>query len=192
VDSLCWICETVKGLSDRVYILKGKRKMNLRKIVSKKGLCIVLAILMLLPVVAACGVFSARDPLERQDFLDVMEENGFEIVDYTNELTGELEDLVSLYLLAVSPSGSYQIEFIEFHTIAGAEAVFAGTMANAESLSGNARSHSSVNGVNHNTFRQTSAGLYSHLLRVDNTFIFVLGADADYRDEIRAKIDLIS
>jgi len=142
--------------------------------------------------ISACGIFSERDPLELQNFLDVMEENGFEIVDYTNELTGELEDLISLYLIAVSPGGSYQIEFIELHTTAGAEAVFASTIENAEALRGNTSSHSSVNGVNHNTFQLTSAGLYSHLLRVDNIFVFVLGADADYRDEIRSKIDLMS
>jgi len=166
--------------------------MTLRKGVSKKWLCLVLIAGILVSMLSACGAFSERDPLELQTFLEVMEEHGFEIVDYTNALTGELEDLISLYLIAVSPGGSYQIEFIEHHTEAGAQAVFAGTRQNAEALLGNASSNSAVNGVNHNTYRQTSAGLYSQLLRVDNIVIFVLGADVEYRDEIRAKFDLMS
>ena len=169
--------------------------MNLRRGILPKGLCLVLVTLMLLSMFSACGALSARDPLERQTFLDVMEENGFEIVDLTSELaelTGELEEIVSLYLVAVSPDGSYQFEFVEFHTTDGARAVFAGTRQNAEALRGSTSSHSSVNAANHNTYQLTSAGLYSHLLRVDDILVFVLGADSDHRDEIRYIFDLIS
>ena len=166
--------------------------MKLRRDIFKKGLCLVFITLMFLFTLSACGVFSERDPLELQTFLDVMEEKGFEIVDYTNELTGELEELVSLYLIAISPGGSYQVEFIELHTTDAAQAVFAGTRQNAEALRGSASSYRSVNVANYNAYQLTSAGLYSQLLRVDDVFVFVLGADSDYRDEIRSIFDLIS
>ena len=166
--------------------------MTLYKAIPKKQLFLVAMTLILIFMLSACSAFTPRDPLERQEFLDLMEEHGFEIVDYTNELAGELEELVSLYLLAIAPSGSYQIEFIELHTIEGAQAVFAGTKQNADALRGSSSSHSSVGGPNHDTYRLTSAGLYSHLLRVDDIFVFVLGADAEYRDEIRAKFDHMS
>ena len=166
--------------------------MNICKTISKKHLLLLFITLILVSTFSACGVFSERDPLSRQSFLDAMEEHGFTVIDYTDELTSELEEMISLYLIAVSPSGAYQIEFIELYTIEDAQAVFFGTKENADALSGRSSSYSSVNGPNHNVYRLTSAGLYSHLLRVDDIFVFVLGADAGYRDEIRSKIDLIS
>ena len=166
--------------------------MNLRRINPLKKMCLIVVTSMLLATLSACGALSERDPLERQNFLDLMDERGFTIVDYTNELTGDLEELVSLYLIAISPSGSYQIEFLELHSVGGAEILFAGTRENAESLRGNTSSHSSVDGRNHSTYQLTSAGLYSHLLRVDDVFVFVLGADSDDRDEIRELFNLIS
>lgn len=164
----------------------------MNKLPFQKALCLVLIVLMLVSTLGACSALSPRDPLELQNFLDLMEEKGFDIVDYTIALTGELEELIALYLIAISPNESYQIEFIKLHTIAGAQSVFAGTRESAEALRGNASSHSSVSGVNHNTFHLTSAGLYSHLLQVDDIFVFVLGADAGYRDEIRTIFDLLS
>ena len=166
--------------------------MNSRKIMSKKLLCLTLITLMLISALSACGIFSERDPIELQTFLSVMEENGFEIIDYTNQTTGEVRELTSLYLIAVSPGASYQIEFLELHTAESARAIFEGTKQNAENLRSGSGSHSSVNGPNHNSHSLTAGGLYSRLLRVDDIVVFVLGADADYRDDIRAKFDLFS
>ena len=166
--------------------------MNLRKITHPHSIGFMLIALIFLLTLSACGARSERDPLELQTFLSVMEEKGFQIIDYTGELTGDLEAHVSLYLIAVSPTGSFQVEFIECHTVAGARAVFVGTRQNVEALRGSASSHRSVDGPNHSSYSQTSGGVYSRLLRVDNIVVIVLGADSGYRDEIRNIFDIIS
>jgi len=166
--------------------------MKLDKTIFVKALCLALIVCSLIFSFTGCDVFFERDPLDVETFLEVMEENGFRVIDHTNIHLWEGNTDILKRLIAVHPNNAFEIQFVIYNNTAAAISSFNGTRQHVENMRGNVTSHSSVSGRNHSRFNQTSAGVYSQLLSVDNIFVFVFGADAEYRDEIRNLFNLIS
>lgn|GEM_PF-2906609 len=172
--------------------LKDNQSNQGNKTIFKKRIVIIFMALLFISILSAGSNLLRRAPLDYQNFLNVMEEKGFIVIDYTNYIPEELSDRIYLYLIALAPNNSYQINFVQLNTVSYARSSFTNTMRNANRLRGNITSYRSISVSNHRSFQLTSAGLYSQLLQVDNVLIYVVGADADYRSEIRTIMNLIS
>ena len=165
--------------------------MSLRKY-APKSICLVMLVFFLVIPLSSCGMFFQQEPLELDNFMEVMEEKGFEVEDHTN-LTPPtaIEELADLYLVAVSPCDSYQIHFIKFQTDGGAQRVFEVFRQEADAARGSVSRYSSVNMPNHNRYQMTSMGFFVYILRVEDVLVFTIRANEEHRDEIREIFDLL-
>ena len=148
---------------------------------TKKRFYLIAIVIIAAIFLSAC---SDRYPIDRADFIAAMEEEGFEILDVSNDV-----DFADYVIIAFSPNDDYQIEFYEFATDEDARRSFNGTRQLIEDGSGSSQTTSSVAVANYNRFTITSGGRYAHLYRVGNTMILVDWTDSEHRDEIRDLLD---
>ena len=143
-------------------------------------LCLVLLMVFVSFMMIGC---SDREPIVKADFIATMTDAGFNVIDISHEFV-EFDD-VDYLVLAIAPSGEYQVEFVQLATIAVAHETFVTTRQRLENQAGSSSSTTSTEVANYRRFTITSNGQYAHLYLVENTMILVDWVDASLRNEIR-------
>ncbi len=145
----------------------------------KKGFTLV-AVLAGMLLLTGC---SKKNPVTAEDFEDVMEENGYTVMDVTEryESYEEIENV----LLAVNSDGSYQIEFYVLSEEKWAVNMYEENAEKFENQKTSIAVESSVNIGNHSRYNLVSGGSYMLVSRIDNTLLYV-EADGSKADEIKA------
>ena len=144
----------------------------------KKIVTSVLVISVCVVLLASCSAFGPKTAITMSTFDTKAEEAGFTVIDAANQFgEGEIESV------HIAMADNYQIEFYIVPTEQQAIAAYNQNKANFELSKGSGSSNSETNIANYSKYTQTSAGMYSVISRIDNTFIYV-NADANYKSEI--------
>ena len=144
----------------------------------KKTATAILALLLCVTLLASCG--SPKTAISMKTFDTKAEQAGFTIVDAADQFE---EDAVESVHVAMGDG--YQIEFYIVSTEQQAIMAYSQNKANFEAAKGSSSSNSEVNLSNYSKYTQTSAGYYSVISRIDNTFIYV-NANASYKSDINS------
>lgn len=131
----------------------------------------------------AFGCAMKKEPVAAADFAARMEEKGYDIVDVTGRMGGQ----VASATLAVGENAAYQIEFYEVETEQQAKTAYAQNKATFEAEKGSFSSNYSNNGVNFNLYSQKSDGWYRFICRVERTFVYA-SVPEQYRDAVQEAV----
>jgi PBP1b-binding outer membrane lipoprotein LpoB len=132
----------------------------------KKALSIVLLLLMVLVFCAGCS--TSKTPLTLEEFIEIVEAEGFEVID-----TKEYYDTPLVEQAYGAINDSFTVEFIIAPTDANANQIFNQTKNNAELSKGTASSESSTSVGNSATYRLNTSGSYFSLSKIGNTILYV-------------------
>ena len=162
----------------------------MRKIILLISLLVIISLFL-----TACGCFDGfvellgpREPMNIATFRSVMESEGYEVVDMLYD-TDQFDTDVFGYYLIVYVHNYYRFEFVKFTSEQYAISAFNANRARIEANnSGVVFANRRIDGINHNLFERTSAGIFSYLYRVDNTLLYV-SADSQHRDHVRELIE---
>ncbi len=128
----------------------------------------------------AFGCAMEKEPVAAADFAARMKEKGYEIVDVTSQMGGQVVSAT----LAVGGNAAYQIEFYEVETEKQAKTAYAQNKATFEAEKGRFSSNYSNNGANFNLYSQKSDGWYRYICRVERTFVYA-SVPEQYRDAVQ-------
>ncbi len=130
----------------------------------------------------SCG---RREAISAGVFNSTMEEQGYVIVDATNQTQTEYVEAISL-----AQKDGYQIEFYVFSDVETAFSVFNQNKSLFEDKAGTGSIELSKDIGNYHFYSLTTNGNYYLLSQVDNTMCYVV-ADAEYKAEITDIIKLL-
>ena len=150
---------------------------------------VILAVLaaVVLVFLSGCDMCAPREPLNADVFLEVMESEGYEVIDVLYENEG-MAEAFNTFLVVIGED--YRFEFAEFAAEEYAITAFASAQAYIESARGATRSYRQVNLANYSLFEQTSAGAFAYVYRVDNAILRV-NSDVEYSPHVRTLLDRI-
>ena len=152
----------------------------------RKALSLALLLTAFSVILTACG--TPRDPMDVNVFREVMEAEGYEVVDVS--ATPHYIDQNAYHHLAASTE-NYAFVFGEFIEERYAVNAFNNLRTNIESNRGATAAHRSVSLPSYGIFEQTSGGEFSYVYRVGNTLLYVT-ADSSNRERVRELIDKIT
>jgi hypothetical protein len=156
-------------------------KKRLLKIVSL-GLAVMLGCGLLI----GCG--SNKTSISANDFKDIMEDNGYEIVDAAEQFA-EYDHVKTAYI-AIDETASYQIEFYSIADEDAASQMFYSNKETIENTKGTATGVVEIKMGNYDKYSLTTNGKYKVVARIDNTMIYC-NVDEDYKDDVKEIIELL-
>lgn len=134
-----------------------------------KRITMVLLIVTSIFLISACAMFAEKDALSVDEFTNLMRNNNFDVEDITSEFAHM--NVIESYI--VTHKDGLIVEFIVFGAEHQALSSFNQNRQDFINARGSGSSHSEVNAANHNRYRQTSAGMFSFVGRIDNTVVFI-------------------
>ena len=129
-------------------------------------------------LIAGCA--GKKERIASAEFSVRMEEKGYEIVDVTSKMDGQVVSA----MVAVGENAAYQIEFYEVATEQQAKAAYAQNKATFEAEKGLVSSAYSNHGANFDLYSQKSDGWYRYVCRVDKTFLYA-SVPEQYRSAVQ-------
>ena len=146
-------------------------------IIIKKKILIPVLIFVCSICLTACG--KDWTPATAEDFSYQMEENGYNIVDATDQFEeGEVESVT------IAVGEDYQMEFYILPSAEQASSAFAQNKEAFEDAKGNTSVSKSVSVGNHGYCYQTTNGQFYFAAVINNTMLYCV-APKDYADEIK-------
>jgi len=136
---------------------------------------IVLVLSMALTL-TACQ--STRTPISAEVFQQKAEAVGFVVQD----ISDTFEETSGVNAVKIALKDNYQVEFYDVDSVQQARDAFAQNKEVFEGAKGNVSSYSSFTGNNYAYYIQTSAGNYSVISQIENTFIYVNAPDSVKKD----------
>lgn len=127
----------------------------------------------------AAGCTMEKEAITSDEFAAHMQELGFEIVDVTNQMDGQVESAV----LALGEDAAYQLEFFEVSTEEQAESAYAQNKATFEMEKGSASTSFTGSGKNFHVYSQKSDGWFSYVCQVERTFLYAR-VPAEHQDTV--------
>lgn len=152
----------------------------------KIALIIAIVIILLVIIGGVIGgyfffkyVKLAKEAITSKEFIQIMEDNDFEIADVTEQFEDADIEVKKGY---VALGDDYQIEFYTFDDEDEAKMFFKVNKAKFETDS--ASSEVSLNGKNYSVYSVTSNGKYKFVERIDKTVIY-LNVDKEHKDDVK-------
>ena len=144
----------------------------------------VFTILLLLLVLTGCG--EKKEKLEPNEFKSEMMNNGFEIIDSTNEMNYDY--IVKIY---VAKSTNYNIEYYNIIDEDYASVFYQNNVENFDKMIvGDNAEVKKENGNNYSKYTLLDSGRYKIVSRIDNTVIFLNVSDR-YKEDINSLLGKI-
>lgn len=150
----------------------------MKKILTTAGVLLGVCLIVL----AVSLLATPKTPATAESFEALMTEKGF-TVSRADSVVDEYS-FVRNVVLAVSPDGSYQLEFYEFADSEYAGNFFASNKELFESAKVGSSSSASTSLKNFEKYTMTNSGRFYAVAVLDNTGIYVT-ADAEYKDAIK-------
>jgi len=146
---------------------------------------VILAVLLIIlaAVLAGCGQKTA---LSAEDYVSIMEVNGYEVQD----ATAQYEGMVESCHIAIKGDFEYQIEFYVVASESQASDAYSQNKDTFESEAIGVSSTFTSEAAHHEKYTQVNNGKYNVVSRIDNTFLFVDTTD-EYRDQIEGILDTL-
>lgn len=145
----------------------------------KRNFCLLLLLVVGMVGMTGCA---KREAVTVSEFNEVMEAAGYEIVDASGQLPGNVAKQISIAL-----KEDYQVEFYVFVDTETAVYSFNKNRDLFEDNNGSYRTQVSKSIGNYSYFCLTCNDKIYLLSRVEDTMIYVV-ADADYKDDITAML----
>jgi len=150
---------------------------------------IIIAVLFAGGIITIRIITAEREPISILAFIEVMHENGYELLNATGEAVGtSFEGNVNIVLVAANEN--HQFELFEFINTRNAQLFFQDLVTIWEANSGLSPLPNSLNGMNFSIFRLTTNDNYYQILRVENILILAQG-NQSCRSDIREMFRLI-
>lgn len=133
----------------------------------------------------ACG--GPKEVITAEEFINFMEARGYTVENYT-DLQGADS---AIETLLVAETGDFWVEFIVLETENQARSLYNNIRSDFEANSGNVVTRRfSAEVSNFARFRQTTAGRFEAIARVENTIMLTV-SDAEHRDKVEALFEAI-
>ncbi len=145
---------------------------------------VTVAMLCAAALLTACG--GPKTSMTADQFCSSMEQKGFELVDNIDVGQGQADDI----WVAVSPEGTYQIEYYDLLSEDQAKIAFSQNVAQFESMKGSSSVSSEINISNYSIKKIESDGRYMYVCRVADTLVYTV-SEAAYKTEIEDIIQTI-
>jgi len=157
---------------------KSKKRMNIK--------IILLTILLFASgIIAQRLTIVAKEPINIESFIAVMQENGYELLNATeNAIQGDVHTVL------VANHANHQFELFEFINTSVAQQFFQGLVTTWEASPSLSAVPYSQNGINFNIFHLETNDYYFQILRVGNILILAQG-NQSYQNDIREVFNLI-
>ena len=137
--------------------------------------------LLLIGVLILTACSTNKKSINSTEFINMMESQGFEIVNVIDQFSGfnELKEAN----VALKDDSSYQIEFYVMDTNDSAVKLYEHNKDLFESSKGSVSAYTNVDLGNNNKYTLTTDGMFKLLSRIDNTMIY-LDVNSEYKDEV--------
>lgn len=123
-------------------------------------------------LLSAC---SSKDPVTAEHFQKSLENQGYQILDITEQYA----NFEHIQKALGTKKGSHHIEFLELNTTDNATAVFNGNKARVEKFKSSGSVDSSVSAANYQKYSLTTSETFYIVSRIDKTLVYAYSAKAD-------------
>jgi len=170
------IKKTKKSAKREMETVKQKKKGKTTKISKKKIIIgiIIVGVLFAGGIIAIRIITAEKEPISIVAFIEVMHENGYGLLNVTEEAVGtSFEGYVHTVLVAAN--ADHQFELFEFINTRNAQLFFQDLVTTWEANGGLSPLLNSLNGMNFSIFQLTTNDNYYQILRVENILILAQG-----------------
>lgn len=138
----------------------------------------------LLVFVFALTGCSKKEPISVDTFKSIMTDEGYQIVDATDQYK---EDFVENVSIAVKDD-KYQIEFYDLNSESKAKTAYEANIEKFKELKGSSSMETNVTLGNYSTYKLTTDGKYCVVSRIGDTFIYI-DVPSDYKTEVNDALE---
>ena len=139
----------------------------------------ILVLMILAVLLSACSI--KKEAIDEDDFIRIMTNEGFEVVNTVNEYT-EYPYFEETY---VAKKDGYEIQFYELEDDSFAKKIYSENKQQMESTKTGTYVESNVDLINNNKYSVDTQGVYTVVSRTDDTIVY-LSVNSKFKEEVNS------